>query len=103
MIFKILVALTLSVNAHNQYMDDEDPDAYLTNREVNLEEDFSTDYPTKIDTFEILHGFTNQGAGGYKKRANLIVTRKEKTGEIMQVSIDEADKLPDGVDESSFN
>lgn len=32
MIFKILVALTLSAKAH-QFVDDEDPDAYLTNRE----------------------------------------------------------------------
>ena len=83
MIFKILVALTLSVKAH-QYVDDEDPDAYLTNREVNVEEDTLDDnYPKKIDSYDILHGFTNQGTGLFTKRANLIITRKEKTGEIM--------------------
>jgi len=103
MIFKILVALTLSVKAH-QYVDDEDPDAYLTNREVGLEADSLDDnYPTKIDSYDIVHGFSNQGSGLFKKRANLIVTRKEKTGEITNVAIDEANKLPEGVDGSSFN
>jgi len=103
MIFKILVALTLSVKAH-QYVDDEDPDAYLTNREVGLDADSLDDnYPTKIDSYDIVHGFSNQGSGLFKKRANLIVTRKEKTGEIMNVAIDEANKLPEGVDGSSFN
>ena len=102
MIFKIWVALTLSVNAH-QFVDDEDPDAYLTNREVSLEEDpLDDNYPKKIDSYDIMHGFSDQ-AGILKKRANLVVTRKEKTGEIMKINIDESNKLPEGVDGNTFN
>ena len=44
-------------------MDDKDPDAYLTNyEEVGFEDDSLDDnYPTKIDSYEIVYDFSNEG------------------------------------------